>query len=813
MQPPDPQPSDLENPSSDPQLPEPFATFPTAVYAVAFSPDGRRVAVGLKGGTIELWDLVLGEKRATFEGHGDIVYSVAFSPDGKTIVSGSRDKTIRLWDLQGKAIGEPFQGHGASVWSVAFSPDGKTIVSGSDDQTIRRWDLQGKAIGEPFQGHGASVWSVAFSPDGKTIVSGSDDQTIRLWDLQGKAIGEPFQGHGASVWSVAFSPDGKTIVSGSRDQTIRLWDFTDPQQKRNLLIGIHPGEVYSVAFDLTGDYIFSAGENGIRAWRWPKFEVQRIPQAFQNDQPGDEDKLAIEKELRALADVLMMRSLEPPLAVAILGGWGSGKSFGMNLIKKHITAIRCRSLTPEQTWSHKADDPKLSPYVGHIYQIKFDAWTYAKSDIWASLMQTIFSELDRQLMLEKQLARLGSIEKRQDLKKKLEEELQALKNKIEENPQASEEPTEASVGLSPNVGSPDSHKVLLAQLRPNCYSIAKLGTLLQGLLSKSPESQPKSNNEVSIDDSPKQTLESLVSSSKLEFSSPLLESELNQFEKILAACELNPEEEISKEKQDDPETDKYWKFLAQLGETAREDLTALAQAIKTDESNFLLEKQEQDFWQALHTLSDAERDTLLNRAANSKLPKEEIKKWKENGGEGNFLWEILDELKQEEQKKLKDTKQELKKLKLERSLLKKDLDQFNQGRDQYNENLAIVIALLEQLKQGSKDNSIFEDWLKALGPEIPQDRKQLIDDLDSLVESTKLSPEQLRVSPEQVRALNKYANKVKSLLENEPSRKLIGLFDFIKANQKVLLTFVLLLSLPFFAYAIFGLFACNISNI
>lgn len=136
---------------------------------------------------------------------------------------------------------------------------------------------------------------------------------------------------------------------------------------------------------------------------------QQVAQPFINDQPKGEDSLNIAKELQSLADVLMLRSLEPPLAVGILGGWGSGKSFGMHLIEQQITHIRCQELTAKQTWGKMGNEPHLSAYVGHVYQIKFNAWSYAKSELWPSLMQTIFAQLDRQLTLEHQLRNiLGS---------------------------------------------------------------------------------------------------------------------------------------------------------------------------------------------------------------------------------------------------------------------------------------------------------------------------------------------------------------------------------------------------------------------
>jgi WD40 repeat protein len=157
-------------------------------------------------------------------GHESAVFSVAFSPDGQRIVSGSLDKTLRLWDANtGKAIGQPLTGHESVVSSVAFSSDGKRIVSGGGDSILRLWDAETGKLKVILLGNYPSK-NLAFSPDGKRIVSGSVDNTLRLWDADtGLAIGQPLTGHRHEVNSVAFSPDGKRIVSGSRDSSLRLW--------------------------------------------------------------------------------------------------------------------------------------------------------------------------------------------------------------------------------------------------------------------------------------------------------------------------------------------------------------------------------------------------------------------------------------------------------------------------------------------------------------------------------------------------------------------------------------------------------------
>lgn len=388
-------------------LGQPLIGHTGSIFSVALSHDGQTIVSGSQDETLRLWNIQGKSLGQPLIGHTDSVKSVVFSADDEIIASGSSDYTVRLWNIDGEPLGQSLIGHTGFVFSVALSDDGQTLVSSSDDHTIRLWDIpSGKIKGKPLIEHQGSVTSVVLSDDGRTLVSGSYDDTVRLWDIQGKPLGQPFAGHTSSVISVALSQDGKTLVSGSDDSTVRLWDLSDPQHRRHIIIGKHDGIVYSVAFHPHGDYIFSSGEDGIKVWRWQKFNVLSIPQAFCNDQPIGEDYLDIAKEIQSLADILILRNFEPPLVVGILGNWGSGKSFAMHLIQQHITKNRCQKLTEYQTWGDEKN-PHLSPYVGHIYQINFDAWSYAKSDIWSSLVYTIFSELNRQLILEKQLQSVG----------------------------------------------------------------------------------------------------------------------------------------------------------------------------------------------------------------------------------------------------------------------------------------------------------------------------------------------------------------------------------------------------------------------
>lgn len=88
--------------------------------------------------TIKLWNPATGQLVRTLKGHANSVYALAFSPDGKRLASGSDDKTVRLWDLQTGTELTALRGHTGEVWRVFFTSDGKTLISSGEDGT-RIW--------------------------------------------------------------------------------------------------------------------------------------------------------------------------------------------------------------------------------------------------------------------------------------------------------------------------------------------------------------------------------------------------------------------------------------------------------------------------------------------------------------------------------------------------------------------------------------------------------------------------------------------------------------------------------------------------
>lgn len=75
----------------------------------------------------------------TYRGHLDSVNAVAWSPNGQRIASGSYDKTVQVWDATNGGNVYTYTGHSNAVLAVAWSPDGQRIASGSYDKTVQVW--------------------------------------------------------------------------------------------------------------------------------------------------------------------------------------------------------------------------------------------------------------------------------------------------------------------------------------------------------------------------------------------------------------------------------------------------------------------------------------------------------------------------------------------------------------------------------------------------------------------------------------------------------------------------------------------------
>jgi len=105
-----------------------------------------------------------------------------------------------------------------------------------------------------------------------------------------------------------------------------------------------------------------------------------------------DDLLDLHAEFRTLGTILAAKAMEPPLALGLFGEWGSGKSFYIQQIKREVEEI-ADFVRIEN--AKKKDSPIL--FYENTIQIEFNAWHYSDGDLWASLVDHLFTSLRDEL--------------------------------------------------------------------------------------------------------------------------------------------------------------------------------------------------------------------------------------------------------------------------------------------------------------------------------------------------------------------------------------------------------------------------------
>jgi WD40 repeat protein/serine/threonine protein kinase len=189
----------------------------SAITGLAFCPDPDRPLLAVSGKYgVEVWDWKARTfiKQSPKHDGNPLCLSVAFSRDGRKIALGEWENTVRLWEPAAEEEPRILYRHKGYPQSVAFSPDGTLVASVGEDRSVRLWDVANGRELANFHGHTGHVFAVAFHPDGRRILSGGIDGVVKVWDVR-RSRSVIYRGHSGWVTGAAFNRDGRLVATES----------------------------------------------------------------------------------------------------------------------------------------------------------------------------------------------------------------------------------------------------------------------------------------------------------------------------------------------------------------------------------------------------------------------------------------------------------------------------------------------------------------------------------------------------------------------------------------------------------------------
>jgi WD40 repeat protein len=222
------------------------ATSGDPAMAIAFSANGKALAVSWMSRTIELWDLTSGKQtlpvgKPTSAQHEQqstnwwtimVRPALAFSPDSKRLVCSLGSATIRQLRVDtGAEIPMPGTGHRAVVSTLALSADGKSLLTYGPGDPVRSWDwLTGKETGKRDVPAGAT--HAVLAKDGGF---GFAAEHAFTFTSAGKTKTWKVATENSQVVSVALSPDGTVLATRHFLRTeVHLWDVATGKKRLTL---------------------------------------------------------------------------------------------------------------------------------------------------------------------------------------------------------------------------------------------------------------------------------------------------------------------------------------------------------------------------------------------------------------------------------------------------------------------------------------------------------------------------------------------------------------------------------------------------
>lgn len=245
------------------------------IESLAYSPDGKLLSVAGGApalfGEVQIWDAENNSLIRSIKASIDSLYGISFSPDSERVAVGGADKSVRVFSVKdGKELMK-FDNHSDWVFGTAFTMDGKRLVSGSRDKALKFIDVSNSQFIDDINKLLEGALCIARSPKEDNVIYGGDNGAARIYKIsenQGRTAAnndvnliKEYERLGGPVQAIAWSPNGTNIAVGGAAPEVRVYT-AGKDGKRVATFKGHDGAVFALAFHPTTNWLAVGGFDG-----------------------------------------------------------------------------------------------------------------------------------------------------------------------------------------------------------------------------------------------------------------------------------------------------------------------------------------------------------------------------------------------------------------------------------------------------------------------------------------------------------------------------------------------------------------------
>ena len=205
------------------------------LFAVTFSPDGKRVAVGGTDRSLHIVDAETAEELYSSEVHSDWIFAVAFIDEGSRIVSSGRDKTLKVCDASDGGAVKTLAILEQSVLTVVPQPGTSEVFVAGEIKNPLLYNHEKRSMGGTFEEQPGVVLAGTFTQDGKLIALGGAGGEVRVYTVGNRKRIATFTGHKGWIYALAFRPDGERLAVAGYEGVVRIYSLSDKKEVRSFV--------------------------------------------------------------------------------------------------------------------------------------------------------------------------------------------------------------------------------------------------------------------------------------------------------------------------------------------------------------------------------------------------------------------------------------------------------------------------------------------------------------------------------------------------------------------------------------------------